>query len=361
MKKYSFLFLIFVLFNINKIAFTQEIYNNQLADVRQWWDAEFKSVTHDTLNAKKLVLIKVDGNQFVFVDGNRAHFRGLSIADPDKIEIQGEWNKKLFTDVKNLGANIVRIPVHPVAWRHRTPIEYIKLLDDAVKWATELKMYIIIDWHSIGNLKTGLFQDPMYITSYTETLSFWQTIAKHFAGHNTVAFYELFNEPTTFREELGSITWEEWRKMNEDMIRVIRAFDNETIPLVAGFDWAYDLTPLYIDPVNAQGIGYVTHPYGHKRTQPFEPKWEENFGFAASKYPVFATEFGFTLGDASMKDNIEYGKAIIKYLEDKGISWAWWVYDPNWYPQMIKSWDKRDLTDNGKFFKEAADGIVSDF
>jgi endoglucanase len=340
------------------LNFAQEIHNNVLTDVREWWDAQIEIKPQYIENSKMLPLIKVSGNKFIYADGTKAHFRGLSIADPDKIEIQGEWAKELFVKVKELGANIVRLPVHPIAWRHRTPNKYLELLDQAVQWCTELKMHIIIDWHSIGNLKTGLFQDPMYITSYTETLHFWQTIAKHFSGHNTIAFYELFNEPTTYREELGSITWEEWRKMNEDMIRVIRAFDKETIPLVAGFDWAYDLTPLAFDPVNAEGIGYVSHPYGHKRTPPFEPKWEENFGFASGQFPIFATEFGFTLGDISMNENIEYGKAIIKYLEGKGISWAWWVYDPNWWPQMIKSWKNHELTDNGKFFKDAVDGQV---
>ena len=44
------------------------------------------------------------------------------------------------------------------------------------------------------------------------------------------------------------MTWDEWKKINEDIIKLIRAFDNETIPLVAGFDWAYDLTPLNYDP-----------------------------------------------------------------------------------------------------------------
>lgn len=360
MKTYILFFfaMIFVIFYSSNPA--QEICNNELSNIREWWSAQLPIITKDTLNAKKLTLVKVEGNKFVFANGDTAMFRGLSISDPDKIESQGEWNKQIFIDVKNLGANLVRIPVHPIAWRDRTPIGYLKLLDEAVQWSTELEMYVIIDWHSIGNLRTGLFQDPMYITSFTETLNFWQIIARHFTGHNTVAFYEIFNEPTTYREELGSITWEEWRKMNEDMIRVIRAFDKETIPLVAGFDWAYDLTPLNIDPVNAERIGYVVHPYGHKRTPPYEPKWDEAFGFVAAHYPVFATEFGFTLGDISMKDNIEYGKAIIKYLEDRGISWSWWVYDPDWGPQMIKSWDKRELTSNGKFFKDAADGKVDE-
>jgi len=53
-------------------------------------------------------------------------------------------------------------------------------------------LYIDLDWHSIGNLKAGLFQDPNYDTSLAETSNFWKTIAEHFAGNNTVVFYELF-------------------------------------------------------------------------------------------------------------------------------------------------------------------------
>jgi len=177
---------------------------------------------------------------------------------------------------------IVRIPVHPVAWRERTPEKYMALLREAVEWCTDLGMYVIIDWHSIGNLWMELFQDPMYNTTKTETFEFWRTIARNFAGHNTVAFYELFNEPTIYRGELGSLPWTEWKKINEQMISLIRAYDRETIPLVAGLDWAYDLSPLRDDPINAAGIAYVTHPYAFKRGQPWEPRWEENFAFAAA-------------------------------------------------------------------------------
>ena len=60
------------------------------------------------------------------------------------------------------------------------------------------------------------------------------------------------------------------------MIGVVRYWDKEAIPLVAGFDWAYDLTPLRYEPVRAQGVGYVVHPYPNKRPQPWEPRWEED-------------------------------------------------------------------------------------
>jgi endoglucanase len=180
-------------------------------------------------------------------------------------------------------------------------------------------------------------------------------MAEHFRGNNTIAFYEIFNEPTTYRGQLGTITWAEWKGINEKIIDLIRSFDNETIPLVAGFDWAYDLTPIINEPINATGIGYVTHPYSNKRSQPWEPKWEENFGFAASRYPVVATEFGFG-GFPGQKDVDDYGNRIIKYLESKGISWMCWVFDPEWGPRMLKSWDTYELTESGAFFQKAMKG-----
>ena len=304
-------------------------------------------------NPKKLPLIKVKGNRFVNEIGDTILFRGVAIADPDKLEQQGKWNKNLFDQVKEFGANIVRIPVHPPAWRLRTPFKYLQLLDQAVNWCTELDMYVIIDWHSIGNLGMELFQSREYLTTRRETYEFWRMISFHYKGHNTVAFYEIFNEPTLFFGQLGSISWSEWKDIVEKIIRLIRAYDTETIPLVAGFDWAYDLSPINIEPIAEPGIGYVTHPYPHKREKPRPPKWDEAFGFAASRYPVFATEFGFTLDGPDSTDKMEYGLEIIQYLENKGISWICWVFDVEWGPPLLKSWTTFELTRSGEFFKNA--------
>ena len=324
----------------------------------EWWNDQNIGAPLNSPDAKKLPLLHVRGNKFVDDRGDTILFRGLSISDPDKIEHQGHWSKDHFVKVKEMGTMLVRIPVHPIAWRERTPTKYLALLDQAIQWCTELGMYVIIDWHSIGNLKMELFQDPMYNTTKTETYEFWRTIARHFKGNNTAAFYEIFNEPTLYRGELGTMSWSEWKKINEDIIKLIRAYDPERIPLVAGFDWAYDLTPLNFEPIEAEGIAYVTHPYPHKRSKPYEPKWEEDFGFAAGSYPIIATEIGFTLGKEGMKDNGEYGRAIVNYLEGKGISWVAWVFDPEWYPRMFESWDTYKLTETGEFFKQAMQGKV---
>jgi len=323
---------------------------------RPWFqDGPWKMVKPNP-KAKLLSLIKVAGNQFINSKGDTILFRGLAISDPDKVERQGHWNKAHFEKVKETGAMIVRIPVHPIAWRERTPDKYLELLDQAVEWCTDLGMYVMIDWHSIGNLETELFQNEMYNTTKQETYQFWRTISQHFIGNHTVAFYEIFNEPTTYRGQLGTMTWAAWKKINENVIDIIRAFDTEKIPLVAGFDWAYDLTPIIEDPIDAEGIGYTCHPYEHKRTEPFEPKWEENFGFAQSKYPVVITEFGFGLRPGQTIAADKYPNRIINYLEGKGMSWVCWVYDPQWGPSLLKSWDTYELTESGAFFKKAMHG-----
>jgi hypothetical protein len=326
--------------------------------VHAWWHDRFPGNPLNSPNSKKLPLISVRGNKFVDPQGTPVLFRGLAISDPDKLESQGHWNKEYFVRVQEMGARLVRIPVHPVAWRGRTPAKYLLLLDQAVEWCTDLGMYVMIDWQSIGNLETEQFQDPMYDTTKKETFDFWRTISRHFAGNNTVAFYELFNEPTAYFDRLGRMSWEEWKRINEDLIIMIRAYDKETIPLVSGLDWAYDLSPLRNSPIAAQGIGYATHPYAHKRPQPWAPKWEEDFGFAAGQFPVIATEFGFNLGQGSRADSGEYGPAIVKYLESKGIGWICWVFDPEWGPPLISSWEPFGLTKSGEFFKQALHGKV---
>jgi len=300
--------------------------------------------------------ITVAGNKFMVGD-KAIVFRGLDASDPDKLAKEGHWNREYFEAIKSWGANIVRFPVHPAAWRSRGKTDYIKLLDDGVQWATELGLYVNIDWHSIGNLRTEMYQSMMYETTRKETYEFWRTMSAHFKGNTTVAFFELFNEPTVMNGQLGICTWKDWKQMNEEMILITRANGSKAIPLVAGFNWAYDLTPVAADPVNAEGIAYVSHPYPMKRPKPWEPKWTEDWGFAAKKYPVMLTEIGFCGADdkgthVPVISDESYGDAITKYCNDNGISYTVWVFDPQWAPMLFSDWNFTP-TRQGRYFKQA--------
>jgi hypothetical protein len=301
--------------------------------------------------------VRVQGNRFVAADGKVVVFRGVSFSDPDRLEKAGRWDRAYFEAARSWGANVVRFPVHPQAWRERGPEAYLRLVDQGVRWAGELGMYVILDWHSIGDLRTGRFQRDIYNTTRAETDAFWRTVAARYGRDPVVAFYELFNEPTTLDSRPDRAAWEAHRKAMEEIIAVIRAQGAAGVPLVAGFDWAYDLTPVRDSPVRAEGVAYVSHPYPQKRPAPWPDKWERDWGFVADRYPVVATELGFmqpgergahvpVLGDET------YGRAVVDYFTRKGVSWTAWVFDPDWSPQLLTGWDFRP-TRQGVFFRDA--------
>jgi endoglucanase len=307
--------------------------------------------------AQRLSRIQVKGNSFVNEKGDIIIFRGLNTSDPFKLYHDGQWTKRYLEEIKKWGANVVRFPVHPHNWRTMGKVEYLKLLDLGVQWATELDLYVIIDWHSIGNLRSELFQRPSYETTKKETFEFWQAIAEQYKDNTTVAFLELFNEPTVYNGKLGSSTWAEWKAINEEMITIIRANGSNAIPLVAGFDWAYDLTEAGANPIEAEGIAYVSHPYPQKRPKPWNDQWTKDWGFMAEKYPLILTEIGFCGPDDKgahipVISDESYGDAITAYCAEKGISYVVWVFDPQWSPMLIEDWNFKP-TRQGKYFMKA--------
>lgn len=316
----------------------------------------FFSISYSLIAQNTLSRISVNKNQFVNEKGNIMVFRGLNTSDPDKLETQGHWNKSYFEEIKKWGANLVRFPVHPPAWSKRGKENYLALLDDGIKWATELGMYVIVDWHSIGNLRTEMYQAEIYDTTKKQTFDFWRTIGKKYGNNTTVAFYELYNEPTTFNKELGTISWEQWKALNEEMIGIVRANGGKGIPLVAGFNWAYDLTPVKNSPLDIDGIAYVSHPYPQKREKPWEEKWTSDWGFVKEKYPLILTELGFCGPDdvgahIPVISDESYGDAITNYCDSNRISYVVWVFDAEWAPRLFSDWDEYTPSRHGRYFK----------
>lgn len=305
---------------------------------------------------KAVEWIRVQGNRFVNESGETLVFRGVNIRDPHDLANDGHWNKAHFAEARNWGANVIRLPIHPRAWRARGPEDYVKLLDQGVAWARELGLYLILDWHSIGNLKQERFQNRMYDTTVEETHAFWCTMAKQYAQEPVIAMYELYNEPTISGDRFGDMSWDQWKQMNETMIRIIRRNHPKSVIGVAGFNWAYDLTPIKNNPINASGIAYISHPYPEKRKAPWEPQWEKDWGYVADTYPVILTEIGFALPDEKgahipVKGDETYGRALVEYTAKKGISWVVWCFDPKWSPFMFTDWDYTP-TRQGAFFKK---------
>ncbi len=299
--------------------------------------------------------VTVKGNKFVGPDGNELVFRGLCFSDPVKLIRDGQWNERYFAEAAAWGANVVRFAVHPANLNAMGWEETFAAMDQGIAWAKQHGMYIIMDWHSIGNLKDELYTSPMYNTTKAETFKFWRTVARRYKDEPAVALYELFNEPTVTAPEVGDCTWTEWRELQEQLIDTVRTYNPRAVCLCAGFNWAYDLTPVAAEPVRRENIGYVCHPYPMKRSEPWEEQWEADFGYVADTYPVICTEIGFCLEDEPgahipVISTDVYGEHITRYLEQKGISFTVWCFDPHWAPTLITDWNFT-LSTQGRFFK----------
>lgn len=306
--------------------------------------------------------IHVEGNKFVNESGQTVVFKGLCLSDPVKMQGEGQWSETVFAKAEEWGANMVRFAMHPSHMRAFGWEETFALMDQGVEWAKAHNLYVIIDWHSIGNLKTEVYQNEMYYTTMQETLDFWKEVARRYKDEPAVALYELFNEPTYTVENLdmGTVTWEEWRQILEGIIDTIREINPDAVCLCAGFNWAYDLTPVAADPVQRPGVAYVSHPYPMKREAPWPAKWEADWGYVADTYPVVCTELGYCLEHEKgahipvIADDV-YGYAITEYLDSKGISFTIWCFDPDWGPMLISDWDYTPTT-QGRFFKAYLQG-----
>ena len=95
-----------------------------------------------------LPLLHVEGNRLADPSGQTVVLRGVSFSDPDKLEREGHWNAAYFREAASWGANVVRFPVHPRAWRARGEAEYLRLVDVGVALAAEHGLYVILDFFS---------------------------------------------------------------------------------------------------------------------------------------------------------------------------------------------------------------------
>jgi aryl-phospho-beta-D-glucosidase BglC (GH1 family) len=272
--------------------------------------------------------------------GNTTIFRGVSAIDPvlQRYSESGEqaaWSERYYHEMGRWGANVVRIPILPSSLREYGMEKTLETLDQTIRWAAANGMYVIIDFHSLGWPPDGFYppNSPWYRTTDSEILDFWVRVSTRYADENTVAFYELFNEPVTrtshadYSGKSASLTdWVVWKQYAEAVISVIRVHDAHKIILVGGLQYSYDLSFVPQLPIAGQNVGYSVHPYFHPG---WAKGWDEAFGNLSAEYAIFATEFGCEKQDCAeeARMGLPYMQSVIDYLEWKEISWTVWIFD----------------------------------
>jgi hypothetical protein len=289
--------------------------------------------------------LRTKGNRIINGSAEIVRLKGLMIPDPARLAGEGRYARALFETVAATGANVIRIPVHPQFWA-RDPDYVSHYLDSAVQWAGELGMYVILDWHSIGNEETGYAPQVPELFCHTDamTTNFWEHLASHFKDEPHVTF-EIFNEPQ-------HISAADWRRCANRLVRTIRAQGARQLIIVGGLNYGRELDWVLREPVAGENIAYASHIFpSHARSG-----WDHDFGRVAAQYPVVITEWGFidkkqtpNLSDSYLSGDADaYGSPSMSYLDGRGIGWVACWFDEQWQPAMLLP-GGNGYTDWGKF------------
>lgn len=215
---------------------------------------------------------------------------------------------------------------------------YLKqLVSNGVDYATQLGMYVIIDWHILSDQSPLVHKD--------EAIKFFDEMSKKYANNGNV-LYEICNEPN------GSGSWSEIKKYANEVIPVIRANSPNSVIIVGTPTWSQDIDQALASPLNYGNLMYTLHFYAATHTDWLRSRMENCIN---SGLPVFISEFGMC--DASGNGAIdEYQSNEWKKLIDKyNVSYMCWnLANKNESSSILKEscqklygWSDSDLNKEG--------------
>lgn len=272
--------------------------------------------------------LHTDGRFFKDPAGNVVILRGVAIIDPvDLDDFGGTMNTdrllSLLTDAgQGFYARVVRITAYPGIYKKYGADTYFRqYLEPAVRQATALGLYVIVDWHEIDNAEAVA----------DETAAFWQFMAPKFASYSNV-LYEVFNEPTNFSDT----SWAHWKRYAQPWVDQIRRSAPDRIILIGGPYYSQRIGGAASDPFVGSNLAYVGHIYPDDVGPGGLLDETGPIAQASSTHPVFITEWGFN-GNATQTS---FGQPVKAFIESHGLSWTAWCADGIWSQMMFdKGWN----------------------
>lgn len=318
-----------------------------------------------TRRTEPLPRLRVEGNRIVDETGAPVVLRGVNLGDLVPLERRGLLDEPYLREAAAWGAAVVRIPIAPADFRSAGEGETLRLLDRAVDWAEKYGMYVIVDWHSIGNPITGTFFPPAeaFRTTPDEMKAFWRAVAHRYRDRPAVAFYELFNEPAALPSERpgDELRWTDWRELMDELVTIVRAEAPRAIPIVSSLEFTFDLRPAVAEPLRSADVVLAAHLYpGHFASRPgtLAQVFDKYVGVAAGGHPIFVTEVGFDPDDRIMpsvyRAGVGFGQDVLAAVDRIGASWtAFTFYRDPYYPMpLFADWGTYRPTASGAFFKQ---------
>ena len=292
--------------------------------------------------------LQVSGTKLTDESGNIIQLRGVSTHGiswfPDYV------NYDAFATLKNdWGANVVRIAMYPEEYNgylsggDKAALKQI--IDNGVNYATELGMYVIIDWHVLNYAPSRHTQ---------EACDFFAEMASKYSGHDNV-IYEICNEP------VGADWNSDIKPYAETVIGTIRKYDDHALILVGTNTWSQDVDSVVGNTLDDGNVMYVAHFYAGTHKENIRNKISTALNAGV---PVFISEC--SICDASGNGGIDYASANewLDFMNSNQLSFiAWSLSNKAETSALISSgcsaksgWSDGDLSETGRWFKSAISG-----
>lgn len=225
-------------------------------------------------------------------------------------------NKDAFQSLRDeWGINMVRLAAYPRenGYLQGAQAQMDSTIEQGIQAATDLGMYVIIDWHVLNYNPNG---------DADQAESFFKTYAQKYKSYGNVIF-EVCNEPTGTPWYDGS--GNDIYSYCSRMAKAIRDAGSDAIILCGTNTWSQEVDAVASKPLSADGfdnIMYVLHFYAATHKDDLRAKLETAL---KSGTPVFVSEFG--LCDASGNGAIDQASANawMTMLARNNISYAAWA------------------------------------
>lgn len=182
-----------------------------------------------------------------------------------------------------------------------------EVIDRGVKAATELGLYVIIDWH--------ILHDSNPLTYMDQSILFFREMAEKYHAYGNV-FYEICNEPNV------DCSWQDIKKYANEVIPVIRAVDENAVILVGTPIWSQNVDEAAADPLTGySNLMYVLHFYADSHREELREKFETA---AKSGLPLFVSEFGICDASGTGDGNQEQAAFWIDLMDRYQVSYLMW-------------------------------------
>lgn len=288
--------------------------------------------------------IRVEGPKLVSESGEVTQLYGLSTLG---IAWYPEYvNYETFETLRDeWKVNCVRLSMYTVgaggycSGGNREELK--ELIENGVRYATDLGMYIIVDWHILSD------GDPN--TYKQDAMEFFDEMSAKWKDHDNV-LYEICNEPNS------GTTWEDIKQYANAVVPAIRANDPNAIVLVGTPTWCQEIDKPVADPLEFDNVMYTLHFYAATHGD-----WLRNLFKRSAKagLPIFISEFGIceSTGDG-FKDYVET-ELWLKLIEKYDTSYIMWslanadatscIVKPEC--EKLSHWEDDDLTDTGRWVR----------